>query len=432
MWHDQHLVGLNKIGLMQSLYFERHLKKTLSAAYILGSIVKHQHGRLDQFDTYAEDLYKSIGGISSLELSPNGIIEKIYPLKGHEKAIGHNIIQNDARKKEAKLAIDSKQLTLAGPFQLIEGGIAVVGRYPIFLKTENNSNSFWGFSTVLIYLNELLRTAGIQENNKFEYRLARIHPDTGKTEVIYGHQSLTGLVSSQFKINVPNGEWLLQLRDKTLSSQTPLYYFGIFIALVLALTCSISLFTLMKQPRLLTKLVENKTAQLERMALFDSLTGLANRYEFERQAERLLLSAKHENQEHVLCYMDLDQFKVINDTCGHVAGDELLRQLCQVLKNNVRKSDTLCRMGGDEFGLLIENCALEDAKHIVEFIHVAVQGFRFIWKDKTFQIGISIGMANIDKNVQELTDLISRADAACYKAKGSGRNRIHTFFSDSA
>jgi len=284
----------------------------------------------------------------------------------------------------------------------------------------------------LIYLEELLKSVGILESDKFEYQLTRTHPDTNDLEVIYGQPSLTGFVSSHFEISVPNGEWFLQVNDKTISGRAPLQDLNIIIALVLSLGCSTSLFLLMKQPIKLTELVENKTAQLEKMALSDSLTGLANRYEFERQAERLLLSAKHEGLEHVLCYMDLDQFKVINDTCGHVAGDELLRQLCQVLRKTFRNNDLLCRMGGDEFGLLIENCSLESAEHIVESIHGAVQGFLFIWRDRIFRVGISIGITSINKDVKDMAELLSGADAACYIAKDSGRNRIHTHYSDDA
>ncbi len=174
------------------------------------------------------------------------------------------------------------------------------------------------------------------------------------------------------------------------------------------------------------------TEQLSFQASHDILTGLINRREFESRAERVLSTIYHEKSEHALCFMDLDQFKVINDTCGHVAGDELLRQLGDLLQSTVRKRDTLARLGGDEFGVLIEHCSLEQAQRIAETIQEAVKNFHFIWDGQHFHIGISIGLVSINPSVQNLTELLSQADAACYMAKDLGRNRIQVYYPDDA
>jgi len=167
--------------------------------------------------------------------------------------------------------------------------------------------------------------------------------------------------------------------------------------------------------------------KLSYQASHDALTGLINRYEFERRVENLTTGILETNYEHALCYMDLDQFKIINDTCGHAAGDELLRQLSRVMKNAIRKQDTLSRLGGDEFGLLLERCSLEKAHHVAETILNKIQNYNFTWDEKVFKVGISIGLIAINKSFSNLTELMQCVDAACYMAKDLGRNRIHVY-----
>jgi diguanylate cyclase (GGDEF)-like protein/PAS domain S-box-containing protein len=167
--------------------------------------------------------------------------------------------------------------------------------------------------------------------------------------------------------------------------------------------------------------------QLSYQATHDALTGLVNRREFERRTEQLLSSIKQNNDEHALCFMDLDQFKIVNDTCGHAAGDELLRQLGSALINIVRHRDTLARLGGDEFGILIEHCSLDDAQRVATSLLKAVQNYQFLWEEHNFKIGVSIGLVAIKDTTSNLTELFKDADAACYMAKSMGRNRIHVY-----
>ncbi len=171
-------------------------------------------------------------------------------------------------------------------------------------------------------------------------------------------------------------------------------------------------------------------ATIHHLAFHDHLTGLVNRHEFDRRLKEALRSAKESEHAHVLLYLDLDQFKVINDTCGHQAGDQLLRQLAVVLREKVRSNDTLARLGGDEFGLLLESCPLEQAHQIAEGIREAVANFRFVWQDKTFSVGVSIGMTPITSDARGVDEVLSAADVACYTAKDLGRNRVHVYLDD--
>ncbi|MEM9452282.1 MAG: diguanylate cyclase [Cyanobacteria bacterium P01_E01_bin.6] len=167
--------------------------------------------------------------------------------------------------------------------------------------------------------------------------------------------------------------------------------------------------------------------QLSWQASHDVLTGLVNRRKFEHDLAEALRDVQQENTVHVLCYLDLDQFKVVNDTCGHMAGDELLRQISQLLKGRIRTTDTLARLGGDEFGVLLKNCPLKRAEMIADTLRQAVQTFRFLWQDKAFSIGVSLGLVPLEANHCTLTEALSAADAACYAAKDRGRNRIHIY-----
>jgi diguanylate cyclase (GGDEF)-like protein/PAS domain S-box-containing protein len=166
------------------------------------------------------------------------------------------------------------------------------------------------------------------------------------------------------------------------------------------------------------------TQELNWQALHDPLTGLENRRAFESKMQLLQKSAQSDYQHHLL-YLDLDQFKVVNDTCGHDAGDELLKQITVVLQNQIRKNDLLARLGGDEFGVLLEGCNEENSFVVANKLRSAVQDFRFGWQNQTFKIGVSIGIAKITGSEAKAADVLSAADSACYVAKEQGRNRVH-------
>ncbi len=162
-------------------------------------------------------------------------------------------------------------------------------------------------------------------------------------------------------------------------------------------------------------------------ASHDILTGLVNRREFENRLERALKSARARETAYALCYLDIDQFKIVNDSCGHSAGDALLGQLGALLKSKIRWRDTLARLGGDEFGVLLESCSLEEAMQTAEVLRVAVSEFKFMWDDRSFRLGVSIGVVPISADNEDVAALLSAADSACAAAKEAGRDRIHSF-----
>ena len=178
-----------------------------------------------------------------------------------------------------------------------------------------------------------------------------------------------------------------------------------------------------------------KTAleKLSYQASHDSLTGLKNRRQFENEVKDLLINTReqtHDTANHTLCFMDLDQFKVVNDTSGHHAGDELLQSLASVLKSSIRKGDCLARLSGDEFGLLLTNCHIAKAEQICNAIINKVRDYQFHCQGSVFKIGSSIGLVEINKNNTDFSELFRQADSACYMAKDKGRNRIQVYRPD--
>jgi diguanylate cyclase (GGDEF)-like protein/PAS domain S-box-containing protein len=171
-------------------------------------------------------------------------------------------------------------------------------------------------------------------------------------------------------------------------------------------------------------------AALSWQATHDALTELANRREFEAVATRHLESARRDGIRHAVLFIDLDQFKVVNDTCGHLAGDALLRSLAQVLAARTRRSDTLARLGGDEFGVLLEGCDLVHAQRLAAQILAAIRAFRFAWEGRIFALGASIGVAEMTGESRDLESVLSAADTACYLAKDQGRNQVQVYSPD--
>ncbi|MBX9833881.1 MAG: EAL domain-containing protein, partial [Burkholderiaceae bacterium] len=167
-------------------------------------------------------------------------------------------------------------------------------------------------------------------------------------------------------------------------------------------------------------------------ATHDSLTGLVNRAEFESRLLRTLRLAQENDSNHALFYIDLDQFKLVNDACGHAIGDQLLQQVSKLLGDSIRARDTLARLGGDEFAIILEHCTMEQASRVAQKICDRMNDFRFVHGENRFRIGTSIGLVPLDKRWANVSAIQQAADASCYAAKEAGRNRVHAWFDTDA
>jgi diguanylate cyclase (GGDEF)-like protein len=167
--------------------------------------------------------------------------------------------------------------------------------------------------------------------------------------------------------------------------------------------------------------------QMSYQASHDALTGLVNRREFERRLGDKLVLAHQGVQTHVLCYLDLDGFKVVNDTSGHVAGDNVLREVAGRLRNAVRDSDTVARIGGDEFAILLGGCPLHKAAQIADTVVTSIRDYRFVWKNSIFTIAVGVGLVELGRESGDIEEVMTAADSACYVAKSRGRGQVHVY-----
>ncbi len=168
-------------------------------------------------------------------------------------------------------------------------------------------------------------------------------------------------------------------------------------------------------------------AQMTYQASHDALTDLINRREFEKRVHYAFENARDKDIRYALCFLDLDNFKIVNDTCGHAAGDELLKQLTGNIQQSIREGDTLARLGGDEFGILFAGCSIEKAEKLAEKMREQISQFRFIWESNSFRVGASMGLVPITAESSSMSEILSAADSACYVAKENGRNRVHVY-----
>ncbi|MFQ5846345.1 MAG: PAS domain S-box protein [Candidatus Methylomirabilales bacterium] len=252
-----------EIGSAHAHLLERQLDRSLSSTFALASIV-HQSGRIDNFDALAAEIIKSYGGINSLQLAPNSVVTQIYPLAGNEAAIGHDLLNDPRRRTEAWKAIESRTLTLAGPFTLIQGGVAVIGRLPVFVPDETGGDRFWGFTIALIHLADLLEVSKLNRlvERGYDYELSRIDPDR-RARVVFARSAKADLRDAiPFEIEVPNGRWTLAVAPRggwPYSSSLP----GEIVLVVLASSAVAGLiYYLVRQPAVLRREVEFRTQEL--------------------------------------------------------------------------------------------------------------------------------------------------------------------------
>ncbi|MFT6916456.1 MAG: diguanylate cyclase (GGDEF)-like protein [Motiliproteus sp.] len=414
---------------VQAAVIERSLARSLSATRILALEVEQRGGLFDDFESYAQTILDSVGGVSNLQLAPDGIVLKIHPLSGNEKAIGHNILKDDERRKEALQALQQGQLVLAGPFELVQGGIAVIGRMPVFLA-HTGQLRFWGFASALIHLDELLAATDLArlEARGYSYELQRIHPDSDQRETFAHSSTPLGPLQHHQQIAVPNAAWTLLLSRPPVNSWTAAG--GYLASILIALLAAGMLRYLLRQPQILHKKVRQKTKELQslqQLAFYDHLTGLANRRLLNEHLQQLLREVNRYTRSGALLYLDLDDFKQVNDSMGHHAGDQLLKQIAQRLRSAVRDSDLVARLGGDEFGvLLLDPQSVADVRCIAEELirHIELP---ISIEDSTFRVSTSIGISLIPQDGDTPSTLLSNADSAMYRAKRVGKHNYRFY-----
>jgi len=417
---------LSELVASQASAIERRLERSFSATRILTQEVIQHRGLFNDFDGYAREIINAIGGISNLQLAPDGIVSYIYPLSGNEKALGHNILKTDARRVDAQKAINDRRMTVAGPFQLIQGGVGLIGRNPIFLPTDEGDR-FWGFASALIFVDDLLNFTELSEWEARGYRYTLSHLlDDGKTWEVFAYSARPmGPGAHTVSIQVPNGEWHLSMSGPPSLINTT--YYGYLMTILATAVAALMAWYISRQPEVLRTVVAQKTRELKVMAHQDHLTGLSNRRFLTDQLERILRDCERSHRNAVLLYLDLDDFKRINDSFGHSVGDQFLLSIAQRIHNAVRQGDIVARLGGDEFGILLQNTqSVSDiakvADKLLEQVRQPIHS-----NNREFTLSASVGITLLPQDGNDVTTLLRNADLAMYASKRHGKGHYQFF-----
>ena len=276
--------------LTRQLAHDMHdqLNLSLSATYALAAVIRQGNGEIDNFPQLAREMLDLYKGVSALQLAPNGIISQVVPLQGNEKAIGHNLLEDSKRNKEAILAWHTRSLTLAGPFELLQGGRAAVGRLPIFIRDLRGTERFWGFSVALIRMDDFLKTVDLHLlERQYSCQISRIHPDSGQEDVFWSQgKPLKNPVSQ--KIQVPNGEWTVSVEPAEGWYAGRIILAEAFFVLLFSTLSGLPAFWLTRQPIVLQRMVDERTRELS-----DSNDRLQMEIAERRHAEVALQASEH-------------------------------------------------------------------------------------------------------------------------------------------
>mgnify|MGYP001546945124 FL=1 len=374
----------------------------------------------------------------------------VEPMAGNEWAVGLDPIDQQARRRALDEAAENARLVVSGALKLVQDTcdrpsvlvfvpVYADGRPPISFAERRSQLE--GFAVGVFIVGQLFEDAlGMLEPAGQDMELRDASADgmllhehisrragTGSDRVLtidgrQTHRTRFGVGGRVWEVVVrPHaGFYFYDLRDAVLLSTTV-----VVLSVVLALFSGF----VVRREQMIREVVKKRTRQLSYQATHDALTGLANRSEFEFRLAEAVQRCRENGETMSLCYLDLDQFKVVNDTSGHAAGDEQLRNLGPLRAAGIREGDVLARLGGDEFGVLFGNCDIDVARRLAERMLERLASYRFVWKKRIFSVGESCGLALLDAHTENEASALSRADAACYIAKEKGRGRVHVFAS---
>ena len=557
---EQHIVAVNtaRAGVAR---LQLNINHALSATSALAALVRQGRGQVAQFDDVGLEMLKLYPGIGAVQLAPGGVVRHVVPLVGNEKALGHDLLADPQRTKEAYLARDTGKLTLAGPFNLVQGGLGAVGRLPVFLPDAAGNAVFWGFTSVLIRFPAMLDTADFVdiERQGYHWVLWRTHPDTGQRQEIGASGSAPLQAPASLDLLVPNGAWTFSIEPVAGwgvgAYQRNAMALSVLISLLVALTYFLArrypirlraevaqrtreesdealriaatafesqqgmtvtnaqriilrvnqAFTKVtgytaeeaigQNPRLLSSgrhdsafyaamtqslettgawageiwnrrkngeiypqwmaisavkdlarqtthyvaifndISERFSAQerFETLSFYDPLTQLPNRRLLLDRLEQALHASTRHARKNAMLFVDLDNFKTLNDTLGHSQGDALLMQVAQRLKTCSREGDTVAHLGSDEFVVLLEDLSEDDIEAATQAETVANKILAAFVPEFSLGAGPYHGTASIGVTLFGARDLesseepLKRAELAMFQAKAAGHNLLRFF-----
>ncbi|MDH2433180.1 EAL domain-containing protein [Pokkaliibacter sp. MBI-7] len=418
-------LAMQQLGSAQVSILEKRMRRALAASYILGQDVIRHHGAVEKFDELAAGIFSYMDEISSLQLAPEGVIGFIYPLKGNEPAIGRSIDQLENKifgYSPSQNVIQSASAKMIGPMPLVQGGVAMIARNPVFIRDDNGIPHFWGLASAVVTLSEIVNATALESMAAQGYRYRLCYVDIhGKTHPIA--QSAVPLNQEsymEFDMDIPGVSWKLKLSHPLpVGALTVLAY---MLILLLALITAWVTHRISREPERLRRLVQERTAELKQHAYFDFLTGLANRRLLQDTLQQAIGTHRLSKSRGALLYMDLDDFKRINDSLDHQMGDQLLKTVSERVTSLVGSRGVVARLGGDEFAVLLHDAS--DAPAISQLADALLQQISqpISLRNRQISVSASIGITLLPDDGDNLVDILRNADLALYEAKKQGKN----------
>lgn len=384
----------------------------------LSAYVNHNDGNTQNFEKVAAIIFDNPAIINVL-LAPDGIVRDVYPLKGNEDVIGYNLFGEGEGNIEATLAKESGNLVFGGPFNLVQGGQALVGRRPVYLNEPDGSKRFWGLASVTLAYPGVFDEVrlGEFESAGFLYEIWRISPDTNDKQII---AKSAGDISAHIPyiekyVPILNAGWYFRI--------APAYQWYAYPETWLMIIAGISisfLVALTSQKNIELKRVHTK---LETMTKIDTLTQIYNRHSFMELASIQVKKAMEMKNNCYIVMVDIDHFKQINDTYGHITGDKVLEVVVQKMKELTRPYDLIGRYGGEEFIMLFSNLSKQALLNVVERIRLNISENPVEIEGNCIKVSASFGVADVTE-LNNFDTGIKFADSALYAAKESGRNKV--------
>lgn len=391
--------------LETKLYYNVALIKGLAVDLVIREEMKPE-----QFARIAEELSRSNPAQRNLSLAPNFIIRDVFPIDGNESFIGLNLLLDPEQKTAVYRSIQLDDAVLAGPYELKQGSEGVVCRFPVWIKKDGVPR-LWGSVSIALDFGQLMKESGLARLEQDLDISIRGRDASGPAgPYFFGDESLISKEAVRVPVFVPGGSWLISAQPKTGFGAGPWWKTD---AAMIGLL--VSLFSALASFRILFD-----RSRIRHLADHDPLTQLPNRRHALADLHELTYRGKRNNQPFALLSIDLDGFKPINDEYGHDAGDEVLKAIAQRLLASVRKGDTVARMGGDEFIVLIDDPLANDEEHLLSYAArirnrlsqpMQIRGGNLVY------VGASIGIASYPSHAGEMHGLMREADQAMYRAK---------------
>ncbi len=411
---DKYLLEVKKdaenYGELLRSSVDRELNSLLFISNGLASYISVYKDELDpiKINAILEDLWSRAKHVRNLGVAVGYRFKYVYPVAGNERVIGVDLHSLPAQWPKVKMAVDTRQGILDGPLDLIQGGSGIIYRYPVFIK-----NQYWGILSTVINTQPFLEEA-FQQNRNSDYDFA-IRTQDGK--VFFGDPHLFKHKWVVFmESNLPNGKWEWAIEKRGI--QKPMYFYVLdALAIVLSIITAVGIYFYLHERNSLT-----------REALIDSLTNLPNRRYLEKVLLKATIDAERNQELIAVMLIDLDYFKNLNDTHGHAFGDAALVRVAEIIQSKIRGTDTLSRMGGDEFVLVLNHLkSANDAQKIAAKILDAFNETQLI-HGISIQLSLSVGLTtSVLKEKINIKQLLKQADEALYLAKGEGRGRYKIY-----